>query len=204
MCDFLSQAELHDEERETWPERDAAGGQTHRRKSAGAFVWHGLIPKGPGEELDPGWNTTSAKPPTCTTSHLQAALAPGFVLYHHMFPVRVQLPARPLSRFPFLLPSCHASLSNVTPVTWSRRLPLGSRVGSGTYVSGRETHQNRVHSHVDPANADQQTPAESQAEAQSEGVLWRRTETQRHQIIHGDTTTLTTVMTKQPLQVTVT
>lgn len=39
------------------------------------------------------------------------------------------------------------------------------------------THQDRVHSHVDPANTDHQTPAESQAEAQRERVLWRRTET---------------------------
>lgn len=36
------------------------------------------------------------------------------------------------------------------------------------------THQDRVHPHVDPADADHQTPAESQAEAQVEGVLWRR------------------------------
>lgn len=36
------------------------------------------------------------------------------------------------------------------------------------------THQDRVHSHVDPADADHQTPAERQAEAQVERVLWRR------------------------------
>lgn len=38
------------------------------------------------------------------------------------------------------------------------------------------THQDWVHSHVDPANADHQTPAERQAKAQWERVLWRKRE----------------------------